>query len=69
MSDQLPESRMVFKGQDASRSERPVLPLIAMATSGSELQLPARSGSMVLLQLGSVLMSEAPVTIERHADT
>lgn len=33
-----------------------------------ELQLKATSGSMTLLQLWSMLVSEAPVTIEGHAD-
>lgn len=47
---------MASKDQDVSRSEWPVLPLIAMVTFGLELQLRAMSGSM--------LMSRAPVRFE-----
>ena len=38
----------------------------AMITSGPELLLRAMSGSMVLLQLGSVLMFMARVTTRGH---
>ena len=38
----------------------PGLPLRTMGTSGPELQLRAMSGSIALLQPGSVLMSIAP---------
>lgn len=41
----------------------------SIVMSGSEQQLRAMSGAVVLLQPGSVLMiSEAPVTTEGHAD-
>lgn len=66
-SDQPPESRLVAKGQDASRSECPVHEVMVM--SGPELQLKAMSGSVGLLQPGSALISNVPATIEGHADT
>lgn len=45
-----------------------VLPLRNMVTFGSDLQLRAVSGSVTLLQLGSVFMSITPVTIGGHED-
>lgn len=39
-----------------------------MVTSGSELYLRAMSRSKALLQLRSVLMSKAPVTMESRGD-
>lgn len=59
-------SRLVSEGQDACRSEWPVLLFNIMTTSGSELQL---SGSVGLLQLGSVLIVDVPVIIEGCAGT
>lgn len=59
---------MVPKDHAAARaihiSEWPLQLPDAVETFGSELQLWAMSGPMALLQLKSVLMSEAPVTIE-----
>lgn len=50
------------------RSELPVPPQCAMVRSRLGLQLRMVSGSMVLLQPGSVLMFVAPDTIEGHVD-
>lgn len=50
------------------RSEWPVPPQYAMVRSRLGLQLRMVSGSMALLQPGSVLMSVAPDTIESHID-
>lgn len=60
--------RLVSEDQDASRYEWPELILSVMVTSRSELQLRAMSGSMDLQQPRSVLMSDAPVTIEDRVD-
>uniref|UniRef100_A0A8C8W563 Uncharacterized protein n=1 Tax=Peromyscus maniculatus bairdii TaxID=230844 RepID=A0A8C8W563_PERMB len=53
----------------AYRSECHILLSSAMVMSGPGLQLGAMSGSVALLQPGSVLMSVAPVAIEGHADS
>lgn len=54
------------KGQEASRSEWPALLHKVMVMSVPELQLRDMLGYVALLHLGSVLMSNAPVTIESH---
>lgn len=40
-----------------------------MATPGFELQLRAMTGSVTLLQAGSVLMTDVPLVTKDHADT
>lgn len=60
-SNQLSESRFVSEDQDASGSEWPTWLLNDMTMGGGT------SGFMVPLQPGSVLMSDAPVTIEGYA--
>ena len=52
------------KGEEASRSEWSAMLHKVRVTSGSELQLRIMLGSVALLYLGSVLMSNASVTIE-----
>lgn len=52
--------------QEASRSEWLALLHKVMVTSGPELQLKVMLGSVALLHLGSMLMSNAPVTIKSH---
>lgn len=49
------------------RSEWFALLLSAMVTSGPELQLRAKAGSVLLQQPGSVLMPLASVTNKGHA--
>lgn len=50
------------------RSQWPALLPDHMVTSGPELQLNAKSGSVALLQPGSVLRSRVLITIEGHMD-
>ena len=58
----------MFEGQDACRSEWPALLLNVLVTSRPELQLRVMSGSIILMQPGSVLVSKAPITIKGLAD-
>lgn len=53
---------------DAFSSEYPVLLPNAMAMSGTELPLRARSGFLALLLPDSLLMSDVSVTIKGYAD-
>lgn len=48
--------------------ERAALPSRTVVTSGPKLLLRALSGSMVLLQLGSMLMSMTHITTEAHVN-
>lgn len=50
------------------RSEWTVVLPDAVVMCGPELQLRAMSGSIALLQPGSVLMSKISVTVEDHVD-